>query len=170
LLINLQVVVFQFTRSAVESNILSWLLFLILAAASALLIRSRVSEGNEGIDIAIISVLTLLPFYQHIYSAALLIFVIYWAFDNWQLKGAKAALLLMLPLLFPFVAMTWGYPPLAGFVERHHLGSHFFWNAFIMPYVVWIELCLVLIMLTELYGTAAISRRSLALLYVRKAK
>jgi len=154
LLINLQVVVFQFTRSAVESNILSWLLFLILAAASALLIRSRVSEGNEGIDIAIISVLTLFPVYQRIYTAALLVFVIFWALGNWRLTSAKVSLVLMLPLLLPLVAMT-RVGALAGFVKRHNLDSHFLWNAVIMPHMIWIELFLVLILLAVLYGTPA---------------
>ena len=149
---NLQVLIFQFTHSPHYSNVISWTLFLLLAAVAAFLIHSRVSEKYEAIDIAIISVLTLLPVYQNFYTAAILIFVVYWAIQNWPLKRAKASLLLMLTLLLPFVAMTRGAPSLAGFVERHHLSSYFFWNAFIMPHVVWIELFLVFILLSAARG------------------
>jgi len=98
-----------------------------------------------------------LPVYQLIYTAAILVFVVYWAVEKWPLKKAKAALLIMLPLLLPLVAMTFRIPEVAGFVERHHLGSYFLWNAFVMPHVVWIELFLVAILLTDLYGTTAVS-------------
>jgi hypothetical protein len=155
-LINFQVLAFQFTHIALESNILSWVLCALLATASAVVIHSRVSEKNDGIDIAIISVVTLLPVYQQIYTAAILIFVVYWAIESWPQTRAKAALLLMLPLLFPFVAMTLHVPSLTALVERLHLGSYFFWNAFVMPHVVWIELLLVAILLTELWGTITV--------------
>jgi hypothetical protein len=136
------------------------MLFLALAAVSAVLIRSRVSEENEGLGIAVIAVLTLLPVYQLIYTAAILVFVVWWAIENWPLKRAMAALLMTLPLLLPFVAMTMRISQLAGFVERHHLGSYFLWNAFVMPHVIWIELFLLVILLTDLYSRAAIPRTS----------
>jgi hypothetical protein len=93
--------------------------------------------------------------YQQIYTGAILLFVVYWAFQNWPRATAKAAIVLMLPLLFPLTAMTWQSASLAEFVERHHLSSYFLWNAFVMPHVVWIELFLVAILFTELYGSVA---------------
>jgi hypothetical protein len=155
---NLQVLAFQFTHSPGDANVLSWTLFLVLAAVSAFLINSRVSDKNEGIGIAIISVLTLLPVYQLIYTAAILVFVVYWAVEKWPLKKAKAALLIMLPLLLPLVAITIRISQVASFVERHYLGAYFLWNAFVLPHVVWIELFLAAILLTDLYRTAAIPR------------
>jgi hypothetical protein len=154
-LINLQVLTYQFTRSPVMANLLSWTLFLALAVPSAFLVRSGVSAKNDGLGIAIVSVLTLLPVYQQIYTGAILLFVVYWAFQNWPRATAKAAIVLMLPLLFPLTAMTWQSASLAEFVERHHLSSYFLWNAFVMPHVVWIELFLVAILFTELYGSVA---------------
>jgi hypothetical protein len=158
-MINLQVLAFQFTHSPHASLLVSWAAFLLLAIVSAFLIDAKVSARNEGLGIAIISVLTLFPVYQRMYTAAILIFVIYWALDNWRLTSAKGALLLMLPLLIPFVAMTQA-GALAVFVERNNLGSHFLWNAIIMPHTIWIELFLVVILLAVLSGTPAIRGRT----------
>jgi hypothetical protein len=157
LMTNLQVLVFQFVHSQHWANVLSWALFLFLAAFSALLIVTKVSERNERIGIAIASVLTLLPVYQNFYTASILIFVVCWAVDGWPRRSAKAALLLMWPLLLPLVAMTWRVSSIARVVENHHLSSHFFWNALIMPHVIWIELILLSILLGELYHSASIS-------------
>jgi hypothetical protein len=158
-MVNLQVLAFQFTHSTHASSVVSWAAFLLLATVAAILIGAKVSERNEGLGIAIISVLTLFPVYQRRYTAALLIFVLYWAVENWPRRGSKAALLLMLPLLLPLVAMT-RVGALAGFVDRHNLDSHFLWNAFFMPHVIWIELFLVAILLAVLYGTPAIGREA----------
>jgi hypothetical protein len=158
-MVNLQVLAFQFTHSPHASSLISWAAFLLLAIVSAFLIDAKVSEKNEGLGIAIISVLTLFPVYQRMYTAALLVFVIYWALDNWRLTSAKAALLLMLPLLLPFVAMT-KTGALAGFVERRNLASHFLWNADIMPHTIWIELFLVAILLAVLRRAPAIRSRA----------
>jgi len=147
LLVNVQVIAYQFTHSPMISEIISWTFFLLLAAVSLFLIHTRVSDRNEGIGIAIISVLTLLPVYQRIYSAAILIFVVYWAIENWFLRAAKAALLIMFPMLLPLATLSWSIPRMANFVEIYHLDTYFLWNAFIMPHQVWIELCLLLILL-----------------------
>jgi len=160
-LVNLQVLVYQFIHDPHASNLITWAVFLILAMVSAYLIYTRVSEKNESIGIATVSVLTLLPVYQRIYTATILIFVLYWAIENWQLKRAKVVPLLMLPLLFPLVAMT-RVGALARFVEEHHLSSNPLWNMAVMPHIIWIELILLAILLTVLYGTKAIARKSVA--------
>jgi hypothetical protein len=156
-MVNLQVLLFQFTHSPKMSNVIAGALFLI-AAAAALLLCSKIAGTNNKIDLALISVLTLLPVYQQIYTAAILTFVVYWAILSLPSKKAVVTLLLMLPLLFPFAARTWTQPAIAGFVNAHNLGSHFIWNAFIMPHVVWIEVLLVVIMLTSLYNASTASR------------
>jgi hypothetical protein len=156
-MVNLQVLAFQFTHSPHASAVVSWAVFLLLAIVSGFLINAKVSDRNEGLGIAIVSVLTLFPVYQRIYTAALLVFVIYWALGNWRLTSAKASLMLMLPLLLPLVAMT-RVGALAGFVDRHNLDSHFLWNAVILPHVIWIELFLAAILSAVLYGTPAIRR------------
>ncbi len=150
-LLNLQVLTFQFTHSPEWSKILAWTLFALLAGVSGFLIISRVSDKNESAGIAMISILTLLPVYQHYYTAEILLFVLYWAIENWRAKGAKAALLLMLPLLFPFA--TWAERAGAAnwFTGGRNLSLNFILNGFLMPHVIWIELILLLIVLATLY-------------------
>ncbi|MDR3410846.1 MAG: glycosyltransferase family 87 protein [Formivibrio sp.] len=158
LLINIQVMAYQFTHSVLASNLLSWAIFLLLAIPTALLIFFRGSEKNEGSALAMLSLLTLMPVFQHTYSAAMLVFVIYWAIEKWPLKEAQAALLLTSSLLFPLVAMTLRYPPWIRFVEQHHLASNFVWNAFLMPYMVWVVLLLAVLVFADLYRDCARGR------------
>ena len=150
-MINMQVLVYQLTHQVTVSNVVAWLVFLSLTALAFILLRSESSRGKDRIDLALISVLTLLPVYQQIYTAAILVFVVYWAVAKLPLRKAQIALLLMLPLLLPLVAMTWSTSSVARFVEHHDLGSHFYWNAFLMPHVIWIELLLATVMLTCAY-------------------
>ncbi|MDE3148136.1 MAG: DUF2029 domain-containing protein [Acidobacteriota bacterium] len=153
-LLNLQILAFQLTHSPRWSSILSWSTFTLFAAISVFLICTRVSEKNESIGIAIISILTLLPFYQRYYTAEILLFVLFWAVENWRLKSAKATHLLMLPLLLPLAAMTENVSVVARFVQEKHLESNFIWNGFVMPHVIWIELLLLLLLLANLYRQA----------------
>ncbi len=169
-MVNLQVLVIQFVQSLKWSGILSWAIFAVLAGASAFLIRSRVSDRNESTGIAIVAALTLLPVYQRFHSAETLLFVVYWAVENWNLKGAKTALLLMPPLLFPFTMWlaTYAGVPLQApsrdasiamriavmaerFIADHNLSQNILWNGFVMTHVIWIELILLLILLASLY-------------------
>lgn len=159
LLVNLQVLAYQFTHNPRDSDLLAWGVFLVLAIVSAFLIFTRVSDKNEGIGIAIISILTLMPIYQRIYTAAILIFVFYWALENWPLRSAKATCLLMLPLLVPLVGIT-RRGLFAGFVERHNLTSFPLWNTVLMPHVIWIELSLILILLSVLFAAPRLQPNS----------
>ncbi len=88
-LLNLRVLTFQFTHSPEWSKILAWTLFALLAGVSGFLIISRVSNKNESAGIAMISILTLLPVYQHYYTAEILLFVLYWAIENWRQKAQR---------------------------------------------------------------------------------
>ncbi len=168
-LLNLQVLVVQFVQNLKWSGILAWVVFALLAGAAAFLIHRRVSDKNESTGIAIVAVLTLLSFYQRFHAAEILLFVAYWAVDNWDSKGAKTALLLLLPLLFPFTAWLAAYAGLPlqpassnasipmkiaivveRFIENHNLDSSLLWNGFAMPHVIWIELILAVILLAGL--------------------
>jgi hypothetical protein len=175
-MINLQALTFQFTGSLRWSGILAWAIFLVLAGAAAFLIRSRVSDRNESVGIAIVAVLTLLPVYQRFHTAEILLFVVYWAVQNSRLKGARATLLLMLPLLFPFVPWLVVYAgvPLQfpshhaslaakvavaveRFVKGQNLSQSILWNGFVLPHVIWIELILLVILLASLYRQSPIA-------------
>ena len=149
-MINLQVLAYQFTHNPELSNALSWALFLVLAGASAYFLYTRGSEKYAAAGVAMASVLTLFPVYQRIYNASILIFVLYWAVENWPLRRAKAALLLMLPLLVPLFAIARS-GAVAAFVSRRQFDSSFLWNAVIMPHLIWADVLLALILASYLY-------------------
>lgn len=149
-LLNLQILTFQFTHSREGSAILAGTVFALLAGAAAYLIHRRVTDADESAGIAMAAVLALLPVYQRFYTAEVLLFVVYWGVQNCDLRRAKAALLLMIPLLFPFAA----WADESGIATRFREGGHsvlgVLWNDFLMPHVIWIELLLLLIMIAHL--------------------
>jgi Glycosyltransferase family 87 len=150
--LNLQPLIFEFTKSPTWTNNLSWALFAILAGISVVLIHFWVSDRNESAGIAIVSILTLLPVYQNTYSGEILLFAIYWAVENWPAKAAKAALLSMLLLLIPPISgleQEVGF--LGRFVNNHNLGTNVFWNGFLMLHRIWIQLFLLLLLFASLY-------------------
>ena len=146
--LNLQTLAFEFTKSPEWSNLLSSALFVLLAGVSIVLILRHVSDKNESAGIAIISILTLLPFYQNGYNGAILLFVLYWAIANWATRGAKAALLGMLLLLPPVFTLRIGR-----MIVRYDLNSNLLWNGFIELRAIWFELFLLLVLLIALYKT-----------------
>ena len=145
-MLNLQVLIFQFTHNVEWSNLIAWTIFLILAAASAYLIGSRVDNQNEASGLALVSVLTLLPFYQRFYTAAILVLMLYWAIENWPQRKALAALLLLVPLLLPLAAMI-ARSTLAGSLGARTLRGQFAWNFLLLPHAIWIELALIALLL-----------------------
>jgi len=149
-LLNLQILTFQLTHSREWSAILAWIVFALLAGVAIYLIHRRVSDENESTGIAIVAVLTLLPVYQRFYTAEVLLFVLYWAVENCDLRRAKAALLLMVALLFPFAAWTERSGIAMRFTEGNHTGLDVIWNDFLMPHMIWIELLLLLILIADL--------------------
>jgi hypothetical protein len=153
-LLNLQILTYQLTRSREGSAILAWAIFAPLACAAVYLILRHVSDENESAGIAMVAVLTLLPVYQRFYAAEILLFVVYWAVENGNLRGAKAALLIMIPLLFPFAAMAERTGIAARWIGGHPSALSFLWNDLLLPHVIWIELLLLLILIADL------SRRS----------
>jgi Glycosyltransferase family 87 len=144
--LNLQALIYQFTLNPALSTMLSLALFTVLAGISLYLIVTRISNKNESAGLAIISVLTLLPIYQNFYTGAILLFVLYWAVENWSDKRGKVAQLFMLPLLIPVFSTL-----VARFVANHNLASNTIWNGFVMLHVIWIELLLLILLLVSLY-------------------
>ena len=156
-LLNLQTLAFQFTGSPRLSDVISWALFAIAGGLSIYLIRRRISDSNESAGWAIIAILTLLPFYQNTYGGEILLFVLYWAVENWPARSAKLALLCMLPLLMvPLWAVAQESEVMINFVRDHHLDSSVLWNGFVMLNAIWIELVLLSLVLSHLYGTRRI--------------
>ena len=149
-MIDLQLLTFQLTHSRKWSAIFAWLIFLLLAGTAINLIHRRVSDRNESAGIATVAILTLLPVYQRFYTADVLLFVLYWALENFDLPRAKTALLLMVPLLVPFAAWTERTGLAMRFMESSHSALRVFWTDFLLPHVIWIELALLLILIADL--------------------
>lgn len=157
--LNLQVLVFQFTHNLKWSDLIAWSIFLVLAAASAYLIWSRVSDEKEATGLALVSVLTLLPVYQRFYTGAILVLVLYWAMENWPNRRAVAAFLLTLPLLLPLAAMI-QRSAAAKRLEAGTMRGEFVWNLFLLPHVIWIELVLIVLLLGWAMKLPAVGVRS----------
>jgi hypothetical protein len=153
LMTNLQVLMFQFAPNIHSANLLSWAIFAALAISTATAILRQGKKARTDVQLALLAVLTLLPIYQNFYTATILVFVIYWAIRNWPRKSAKAALVLMSPLLLPLVAITLNSSKVSRLIYSHHLNSSFIWNTFIMPHVIWIELILAVILIVDMCRT-----------------
>ena len=119
---------------------------MLYGGVSLYLIYSRVSDQNESAGIAIISVLTLLPFYQNFYTGAILLFVLYWAVENWYDTPARLAQYSMLILLIPVFSMY-----MLRFIATHNLGTNVLWNGFVMLHAIWIELFLLVMLFVSLF-------------------
>jgi len=158
-MLNLQVLVFEFIHSYQWSDRIAWILFLGLSATAVVLVRKW--GRNEAAEWAILSILTLLPVYQRFYTGEILIFTLYWAIENWSLQKAKAAIVLMLPLLLARAANARTITAPSRWVKSHNSDSHFLWNAFVMPHLIWMELILLIILLVSVYslGTDEIASR-----------
>jgi hypothetical protein len=153
LMTNLQVLIFQFVPNIRSTNLLSWLIFAAWAIGAAIVILKQGKKAQTDAQLALLSVLTLLPIYQNFYTATILFFVIYWAMRNWPRRSAKTTLILMSPLLLPLVAITLNSSKVSKLIQSHHLNSSFIWNAFIMPHVIWIELILAVILIVDMCRT-----------------
>jgi Glycosyltransferase family 87 len=154
-LLNLETLAFEFTRNAQLANALSWLFFIPVLAVCVVLIHLYVSPENEAVGIAIISILTLLPYYQNIYSGEILLFVLYWAIGEWSSIEARVARCLMVLLLVPpFFGLEQKIGFLVRFVRNYHLDSNPVWNGFLVLHMIWFELFFLLLLCATLYKTA----------------
>jgi hypothetical protein len=136
-LLNLQVLVYTLTHNIRLSNLITWAAFTCMVVVALWLLRSRDAGLSDGA--AITAILTLIPAYQRIYSAAILVLVIYWAVKHLPEISAKACLLLMAPLLVPGVNLL-STARVQSWAMAHSLGSSWIWNGVVMPHVTWIEI------------------------------
>ena len=120
-LINLQILIYQVTHNPRFTIVASGVIFLVMLAFATWFIYTRVSPATESIGFAVISVLTLVPVYQRLCSATILVFVIFWALGNWPRRSAKLVLLSALGMLVPFLSVTKSVGIVVAFVARHHL-------------------------------------------------
>jgi Glycosyltransferase family 87 len=155
--LNLQALAYQFRQNPKAATILALAIFAVLAGVSFYLIHDRITDQNESAGIAIISVLTLLPFYQNFYTGAILLFVLYWAVENWRETPARLAQYSMLLLLLP-VASTL----LIRFIAAHNLSSNVIWNGFVMLRAIWVELFVLILLIVSLFRKPSVRTVSYA--------
>lgn len=149
-LINLQVLLYQFTHNYHATRYIAAALLLPPFVFAAYLIYTRVSEKNEWLGFAVLATLTLLPVYQRFYGATILLFVLCWALQNWSRRDAKVAVVLLLPALIPLVTIILKVHNVAAFIQNHHLDSNPLWRTVLLPYMIWIDLALVAILLVNM--------------------
>lgn len=152
LLVNLQVPIYSFTRSAGTSNIVALSAGGLLTAIWIFLVTRVRSTSSELLALATIAVIALLPVYHRFYDAALLAIPFCWCLTDFgvQMKNvSRPALLLMTPFLLPGPAIlqqlaATGRIPAAW-------SRHWVWERFVMPHENWL---LLLLSVTLLYGLA----------------
>jgi hypothetical protein len=171
-LLNLQVLVYVWSGSRKLADPMSWAAFACLAAIAAYLIRRRIPEKNESAGWAMVAILTLLPVCQHFYGAEILALVVFWAMENWNLKTARVALGLMLPLLLPLVPWLATYvqvdfshythftitdriaATVENLLQTNQWNSNWIWYGVLLPHVIWIEIFLLLLLYFTVYRRA----------------
>lgn len=152
LLINLQVPVYSFTRSARISNIVALSAGFILTCVWAFLVVKSCRRVSELLAVGTISVICLMPVYHRLYDASLLAIPLCWCF-TWPVgrlrSVAKLALFTMTPFLVPGPAVlqqlaAHGHIPMAWTASG-------WWQDFVMPHQTWLLLWLCLILIYGMF-------------------
>jgi hypothetical protein len=137
-LVNLQVVLSQFVTSPQLAQYLSITVTLI-ALLLWLWFRRRVPEQPVLLDVAIASLITLLPVYHRFYDASLLIFAVAWAVT--ELRGTASiyawiCLAGTLPFMVPGAAALNALVRSSALIAAVSRG--WWWNMFVGPHQVWL--------------------------------
>jgi hypothetical protein len=150
MLINLQVPLYSFTRSARESNILALVCGAFLVALWIYFVLRDRGEKSELLALSAIAVIGLLPVYHRLYDASLLAVPLCWCVS--ELAGrarniARIALLLAAPFLVPGTAV------LQQLAIEHKISTawtqSWWWERLIMPHQTWLLLLLAVVLLYE---------------------
>jgi hypothetical protein len=136
--LNLQVLMSQLVATPRLAQYLSVGLILITLLIW-LSLRQRMPDQPMLLDLAILSVIALLPVYHRFYDAALLIFPIAWAIYELRstvARHARVCLAMTVPFFLPGAAMLKGLAHFNATVET--LSQSWWWNLFIAPHQVWL--------------------------------
>jgi hypothetical protein len=146
-LINLQVLVYAILHNATAANLVAFGVSAILFGIwVVLLLRNEPVLNDVLLAMGTLSVLSLLPVYHRLYDAFLLIIPICWSLREFSRnKLARAAFLVMLPLLFP------GGTILEQLQFQNRIPSSiahsWYWTAIVKPHQIWFLLILSLVLL-----------------------
>ncbi len=143
--LNLQVPYYALVRDAGRANLLAYATAVILAVLwMVAAYRGRSLREGLPFDWATVgfwTMLSLLPFYQRNYNAAVILFALLWAFRHPARRAAWAIAALGLFFVVPGEALL----RRMGLAER--FGDHLAWNIVIMSQATWAALGIVLILL-----------------------
>ena len=98
-------------------------------------------------SISVLSLLSLLPIYQRNYNGGMLLFTIFWAFQNLERRLARAVLVCSSVFLVP------GEAWLRNSLNPHlpaAIKSSALWNMAVMPHAAWAVLLITCLMLLSL--------------------
>ncbi|MBZ5664994.1 MAG: DUF2029 domain-containing protein [Acidobacteriia bacterium] len=140
-LLNLQVIFYYLTRIYRIANILSW-----LSAAGLVFLWSRRKYQSDSAQLATIVLIGLLPVYQRIYNAGVIVLLLPYAIARWSEIRGKLLLAACSVFLIPGTAI------LQILYERHRISEtvwnqSWWFNLFVGPHATWAVLAIVAILI-----------------------
>lgn len=140
-LLNLQVIFYYLTRIYRVANILSW-----LSTAWLVFLWLRRSYRSESAQLATIVLVGLLPVYQRIYNAGVIVLVLPYAISHWSEIRGKLLIAACGVFLIPGTAI------LQTLHQRHWISDtvwnqSWWFNMFVGPHATWALLGIVAILL-----------------------
>ncbi len=149
-LVNLQVLLYTFVPDRAGVNVAALVITAILGFSWLLLLSRWENNHDQLLEIAALTVLSLLPVYHRLYDASLLIFPLAWClaeFRRPRQELTKGILLLILVFLVP------GGSALEQLQHTSHvvaLQHSWWWAHFMMPHQVWALLLLSCLLLAAM--------------------
>jgi len=159
-LVNLQVLLYTFVPDRAGANIAALVITAVLGLLWLLLLHRRADNHDQLLELATLTVLSLLPVYHRLYDASLLIFPLAWCLAELrksQKELAKGILVLILVFLVP------GGSALEQFQHTSHLVAlqhSWWWTHIVMPHQVWALLSLSVLLLMAMRTSAPSMRGS----------
>ena len=148
-LLNLQMPLYAVTHSTRTASICAIAITLTLALGWLMAVAHgpRPRMRWNWASISVLSLLSLLPIYQRNYNGGMLLFSIFWAFQNFERRLARAVLVCSSVFLVPGEAWL-----------RNSLNPHLpqaikdsaLWNMAVMPHASWAVLLITCLMLLSL--------------------
>jgi hypothetical protein len=140
-LLNLQVIFYYATRTYRLANILSW-----MSGAALIILWARRKFESDSVQLATIVLIGLLPLYQRIYNAGVLVLLLPYAISHWSETKGKLLLGACGVFLIPGTAILQTLHQGGAISDSIWNGSWWF-NLFVGTYSTWALLGIVAVLL-----------------------
>ena len=140
-LLNLQVVFYYLWPNYQAANILAW-----LVTGALLVLWGRAQSNPSLARVASLALIGLLPVYQRIYNAGLIVLALGWAFARWRQKRAKLVLIIAALFLVPLTAILQVLHARNWITDSVWYHSWWF-NVFVGPHATWALLLMIAVLL-----------------------